>query len=153
MDVLSRPAEEFVNDGTVEELWAVKAVDHAEVHFNLLCSVDPRLLRLTPYDDEIYEQFRRMFPDMNVQVINENELKSPEGKAKWRAYMEKFNRLEDYSYGTLLRANADEEFRPENAILVVRIQFWAIEIARNREGHNDSIRKKFRGSITSKDTE
>uniref|UniRef100_A0AAG5D854 Polysaccharide biosynthesis domain-containing protein n=1 Tax=Anopheles atroparvus TaxID=41427 RepID=A0AAG5D854_ANOAO len=137
----------------LEELWAVKAVDHAEVHFNLLCSVDPRLLRLTPYDDEIYEQFRRTFPDMDVREINENELKSSDGKGKWRAYMEKFNRLEDYSYGTLLRANADEEFRPENAILVVRIQFWAIEIARNREGHNDCIRNKFRGSKGSKYTE
>ncbi|XP_055610042.1 protein PBDC1 [Uranotaenia lowii] len=144
MDVLNRPAEEFVNDGMVEELWAMKAVDHAEVHFNLLCSVDPRQLRLTPYDDEIYEEFRRQFPTMNVASINENELKSSEEKERWRAYMEKFNRLEDYSYGTLMRAKATEEFRPDNAILVVRIQFWAIEIARNREGLNDGIRKKFR---------
>ncbi|XP_065093060.1 protein PBDC1 [Ochlerotatus camptorhynchus] len=145
MDVLARPAEEFVNDGMVEELWAMKAVEHAEVHFNLLCSVDTRQLHLTPYDNEIYEEFRKHFPDMNVAVINENELKSVDEKAKWRTYMEKFNRLEDYSYGTLLRANATDEFHPENAILVVRIQFWAIEIARNREGHNDCIRKKFKG--------
>ncbi|XP_053688382.1 protein PBDC1 [Sabethes cyaneus] len=145
MDVLSRPAEEFGNDGTVEELWAMKAVEHAEVYFNLLCSVDPRQLHLTPYDNEIYDEFRRQFPDMNVAVVNENELKSTEGKTKWRTYMEKFNRLEDYSYGTLLRADASEEFQPGNAILVVRIQFWAIEIARNREGHNDSIRDSFRG--------
>ncbi|KXJ71560.1 hypothetical protein RP20_CCG020282 [Aedes albopictus] len=144
MDVLSRPADEFVNDGMVEELWAMKAVEHAEVHFNLLCSVDPRQLHLTPYDNEIYEEFRKQFPDMNVAVVDENELKSADGKAKWRTYMEKFNRLEDYSYGTLLRASAGEEFHPENAILVVRIQFWAIEIARNREGHNDCIRKKFK---------
>lgn len=145
MDVLTRPAEEFVNDGTVEELWAMKAVEHAEIHFNLLCSVDPRLLHLTPYDNEIYEEFRRQFPSMNVAAVDENELKSDDSKAKWRTYMEKFNRLEDYSYGTLMRVNAAEEFQPSNAILVVRIQFWAIEIARNREGHNDGIRKKFRG--------
>uniref|UniRef100_A0A2M4C2A0 Polysaccharide biosynthesis domain-containing protein n=1 Tax=Anopheles marajoara TaxID=58244 RepID=A0A2M4C2A0_9DIPT len=151
MDVLSRPAEEFTNDGTVEELWAVQAVDHAEVHFNLLCSVDPRWLRLTPYDNELYDQFRRMWPDMNVRVIDENDLKSPEGKTKWRTYMAKFSRLEDYSVGTLLRANAEEEFRPENAVLVVRAQFWAIEIARNREGANDCIRDKFRGCFVNKE--
>ncbi|XP_055629046.1 protein PBDC1 [Toxorhynchites rutilus septentrionalis] len=145
MEVLSRPAEEFVNDGSVEELWAMKAVEHAEIHFNLLCSVDPRMLHLTPYDNEIYEEFRKQFPDMDVAMVNENELKSADGKAKWRSYMEKFNRLENYSYGTLIRANAAEEFQPENAILVVRIQFWAIEISRNREGHNDGIRKRFQG--------
>lgn len=145
MDVLSRPADEFVNDGMVEELWAMKAVEHAEVHFNLLCSVDPRQLHLTPYDNEIYEEFRKQFPDLDVGVVKEAELKSGDGKAKWRAYVEKFNRLEDFSYGTLLRADATEEFQPDNAILVVRIQFWAIEVARNREGHNDCLREKFRG--------
>lgn len=145
MDVLSRPADEFVNDGMVEELWAMKAVEHAEVHFNLLCSVDPRQLHLTPYDNEIYEEFRRQFPDLDVSVVKEAELKSGDGKAKWRAYVDKFNRLEDFSYGTLLRADATEEFQPDNAILVVRIQFWAIEVARNREGYNDGLRAKFRG--------
>ncbi|EDS35172.1 conserved hypothetical protein [Culex quinquefasciatus] len=145
MDVLSRPADEFVNDGMVEELWAMKAVEHAEIHFNLLCSVDPRQLHLTPYDNEIYEEFRRNFPDLDVSVVKEADLKSGDGKAKWRAYVEKFNRLEDFSYGTLLRADATEEFQPDNAILVVRIQFWAIEVARNREGCNDVLREKFRG--------
>ncbi|XP_058067207.1 protein PBDC1 [Anopheles bellator] len=145
MEVLSRPAEEFVNDDALENMWAMKAIEHATVHFNLLCSVDPRLLRLTPYDDQIYEQFRLMFPNMNVVVVDEEEVKSAAGKEKWRTYMEKFNRLQDYNMGTLLRANAEEEFRPENAVLVVRAQFWAIEIARNREGHNDCIRTKFRG--------
>lgn len=33
--MLSRPADEFGNDGVVEELWAVKALDHAEVYFNV----------------------------------------------------------------------------------------------------------------------
>ena len=113
------------------------------IWFQLLCSVDPKSLRLTPYDDEIYKQFRQDFPDMDVNVINENHLKSTEEKVKWRAYMDKFNKLEDYSYGTLLRSEASAAFNPDSAILVVRVQFLAIEIARNREGHNDCLRKKF----------
>lgn len=33
--LLSRPAEEFGNDSLVEEMWAAKALEHAEVHFNV----------------------------------------------------------------------------------------------------------------------
>lgn len=43
-----------------------------------------------------------------------------------------------------MRANANEGYTDKNVILVPRIQFYAIEIARNREGLNDDIRKLFR---------
>lgn len=109
-----------------------------------MCSVDPKYLRLTPLDDTIYKIFREDFPNLDVKVINEDELKSFEGKAKWRQFCEKFKKcVEDYSYGTLLRADATEGYDEENSILVTRIQFYAIELARNREGINDVIRKKF----------
>lgn len=32
---LARPSEEFGNDSRVEALWAVKAMEHAEVYFNV----------------------------------------------------------------------------------------------------------------------
>jgi hypothetical protein len=99
---------------------------------------------LTPYDDIIYKQFREDFPDMKVDVINEErDLKSENAKFKWRKFIEKFDKLDDFNFGTLLRTNASEEFGPDNSMFVVRIQFLAIEIARNREGCNDEIRKKF----------
>jgi hypothetical protein len=93
------------------------------------------------YDDQIYREFREMFPDLRVDVVQENELKSEASKFQWRTFCEKFNKLEDFAFGTLLRAEASKEFIPENSILVVRIQFLAIEIARNREGANDVVRK------------
>lgn len=34
-DVLSRPAEEFENDKSVEAIWAMKAYEHAEIYFNV----------------------------------------------------------------------------------------------------------------------
>lgn len=34
-DVLNRPAHEFGNDETVETLWAMKAMDHVIVYFNV----------------------------------------------------------------------------------------------------------------------
>lgn len=81
---------------------------------------------------------------MNIKIIDEDEIKSTEGKAKWRSFIEKFNKLEDFSYGSLIRADASREFGPDNSILVIRVQFWAIEIARNREGFNDYIRETHR---------
>ncbi|KAJ1521573.1 hypothetical protein ONE63_003228 [Megalurothrips usitatus] len=143
--LLSRPADEFGNDETVEAMWAMKAFKHAEIYFNLLSSVDPKLLRLTPQDDAIYKAFRSKFPDLKVDVINETEIKSPEGKEMWRPFCEQFkDEVEDYSFGTLVRLDSSDEFSQENTTLVPRIQFYAIEIARNREGCNDLIREKFR---------
>lgn len=63
-------------------------------------------------------------------------------KAKWRAFCEKFNEIADYNFGTLLRLKANEEYSQENTMFAVRIQFYAIEIARNRYGLNDWICKK-----------
>uniref|UniRef100_A0A336LKX6 CSON009352 protein n=1 Tax=Culicoides sonorensis TaxID=179676 RepID=A0A336LKX6_CULSO len=143
MDVLNRPAEEFENDGMVEELWAMKAFDHAEVYFNLISSCDPRALHLSPFDDQIYTTFRQDFPTLNIGLLDENEMKSPVAKEKWRKFIEKFNKLEDFGFGSLIRINAGEDFGENNSMLVVRIQFLAIEIARNREGYNDKIYKKY----------
>lgn len=102
-------------------------------------------MKLTPYDNLIYSAFREDFPDMKVDKIDEEkDLKSFEAKAKWRKFIEKFDKLEDFNFGTLLRADASKELF-DNSILVVRIQFLAIEIARNREGCNDGLRQKFVG--------
>lgn len=43
-----------------------------------------------------------------------------------------------------MRADASKEFSPDNSIFVFRVQFLAIEIARNREGLNDEVHKKYR---------
>ncbi|RZC42256.1 PBDC1, partial [Asbolus verrucosus] len=143
-DVLSRPVEEFENDQTLEAMWAVKAYEHAEIYFNILCSVDPKFLKLTPLDDVIYKFFREEFPTLRINVIYEDELKSDRGKDKWRPFCERFKKcVEDYSFGTLLRADASKDYTEDNTILVTRIQFYAIELARNREGVNDILRKTF----------
>ncbi|KAK7499319.1 hypothetical protein BaRGS_00009294 [Batillaria attramentaria] len=134
-------ADNLGNSADVELQWAMKASDHAEVYFNLISSVDPALLRLTPVDDEIYRKFRETFPDMKVDQVDEEELKSPEGKQKWREFCEAFkDKVEDYNYGTLLRLRSDEDYTQENSTFCVRVQFLAIEIARNREKHNDRLR-------------
>lgn len=46
----------------------------------MISSVDPTALKLTKMDDEIYEEFRKDFPDLKIDVIKEDELKSAEAK-------------------------------------------------------------------------
>ncbi|XP_069800481.1 protein PBDC1-like isoform X3 [Dendropsophus ebraccatus] len=139
-DALSLPAESYGNDPNIEMAWAMKAYQHAEVYFNLISSVDPRLLKLTRMDDGIYTAFRKDFPDLRIDVIDPEDLKSPAAKEKWRPFCMQFeNQVEDFNYGTLLRLESSKEYTEENTIFSTRIQFFAIEIARNREGCNDVI--------------
>lgn len=76
-------------------------------------------------------------------------MKSEEGKQKWRPFCEQFKgSVEDYSFGTLLRGDCEGDYSEENSILTTRIQFYAIELARNREGLNDGIRSKYKPKRT-----
>jgi len=142
---LARPGEEYGNDERVEALWAIKAMEHAEVYFNLLCSVDPKLLKLSKFDEEIHQAFRKTFPDMSVAVLDEQKhLKCKEMKEKWREFCNEFKHVEDFSFGCLLRLDSAGEYSEANSSLVSKIQFYAVEVARNREGLNDSIKTKFK---------
>lgn len=140
---------DYGNDERIEALWAIKAMEHAEVYFNILCSVDPKQIpRLSQHDNEIYEKFRKDFPNMNVAKLHEmDDLKSPDMKIKWRAFCEEFKHVEDYSFATLIRLDSSEEYEESNSVIATKIQFYAIELARNREGHNDKIRGKFKPKI------
>lgn len=92
---------------------------------------------------------------------------------KWRPFCLRFEGLvEDFNYGTLLRLDSRREYSEENTIFgekrglrgrgrtptpqihpgvdlfpffsATRIQFFAIEIARNREGCNDHVYSRAR---------
>ncbi|XP_063276070.1 protein PBDC1-like [Prinia subflava] len=142
---LALPAEAFGNDPRVELAWAMKAHQHAQVYFNLISSVDPKFLNLTKVDDQIYEEFRKTFQDLRVDVLDPEELKSEPAKAKWRPFCLRFEGVvEDFNYGTLLRLDSRREYSEENSIFATRIQFFAIEIARNREGCNDDVYSRAR---------
>ncbi|ODM86724.1 Protein PBDC1 [Orchesella cincta] len=140
---LTRPAEEYVNDANVEAMWAVKVAEDSEIHYNLLCSADPKLLKLCKYDDWIYSKFRKQFAKFKIDIVDVDSLKSHIAKEKWRKFCEELKNVEDFSFGTLLRLNAHEEYSEENTILVTRVQFLAIEIARNREGVNDRVYNQY----------
>ncbi|XP_038173341.1 protein PBDC1 isoform X7 [Arvicola amphibius] len=147
---LSLPAESYGNDPDIEMAWAIRAMQHAEVYYKLISSVDPQFLKLTKVDDQIYSEFRENFETLRVDVLDPEELKSESAKEKWRPFCLKFEGIvEDYNYGTLLRLDCSQGYTEENTIFAPRIQFFAIEIARNREGYNKAVS----GSVQDKEGE
>ena len=60
---------------------------------------------------------------------------------KWRPFCNRFEKeVEDFSMATLVRIDSADEYSEQNSILVTRIQFFCIEIARNKEGNNNQVR-------------
>lgn len=109
-----------------------------------MSAIDSTLLKLTKVDDVIYQHFRETFRELRVDVLDVDHIKSKESKEVWRPWCEGYNgHVEDYNMATLIRIDANSEYGEENTCIVPRIQWYAIEIARNREGHNATIKDKF----------
>ncbi len=50
------------------------------------------------------------------------------------------------NHGNICSLYFRKDYEETNSVIVTKIQFYAIELARNREGHNDEIRKNFKPS-------
>lgn len=130
----------------IEKQFAVKAVEHAQTYWNLLEKVNPRDLRLSKIDDEIFEHTMKEFPELEkdshekLRKLDEEWMKSAEGKRKWRNFINAYDgKVTDHNFGSLIRMNSEEEYSESNTIFVMRVQFLAFEIARNRLGLNDKV--------------
>ncbi|KAL5689404.1 hypothetical protein EMGR_008802 [Emarellia grisea] len=125
----------------MEKQFAVKAVEHLMTYWAILEKVRGSQLRLTKMDDDIYEHFKREFPDFDPAApIDEDSMKSKEGKEKWRKFIKEYEKkISDYNFGTILRVSPGVEYDQDTTIFAMRMQFYAIEIARNRAGLNDWI--------------
>jgi len=45
--------------------------------------------------------------------------------------------MENYNFGTLKRKDAYGDYNESNSFIIFPIQFYAIELAKNKEGLND----------------
>ncbi|VDM56231.1 unnamed protein product [Angiostrongylus costaricensis] len=132
----------YVNDSTIEMAWA--AAERANIHMNLLMCCDTKLLKLNKQQDIIYTTFKRTFPDLDVHKVTEVDLKHGGMKEKWHDFCEIFREIvEDYSLGTLMRIEACKGYSEENTIVVPKIIYLAVEIARNIEGINEKLKAEF----------
>ncbi|KAL2870202.1 polysaccharide biosynthesis domain-containing protein [Aspergillus lucknowensis] len=140
---MSKPfdPEQAQNLDDMEKQFAVKAVEHLMTYWSILEKVPGSQLRLTKMDDEIYEHFKQEFPDFDpAETIDEEKMKSKEGKEKWRNWINQYEKkVHDFNFGTMLRASPKTEYERDNTIFAMRMQFYAIEIARNRAGLNDWV--------------
>ncbi|KAF2103075.1 DUF757-domain-containing protein [Rhizodiscina lignyota] len=136
--------EQADNFEDIEKQFAVKAVQQMMTYWGILEKARGSNLRLTKIDDEIYEHFKKEFPDWDpTATINEDDMKSPKGKERWRNFVNEYEKkVDDFNFGTMLRNNPKAEYSEEDTIFAVRMQFYAIEIQRNREGLNDWIYEK-----------
>ncbi|CAA21658.1 Polysaccharide biosynthesis domain-containing protein [Caenorhabditis elegans] len=137
-------ADKYVNDESIEMAWAIKAGERSEVHMNLIMRCDTRVLRLNKHQDAILAAFRSSFPDLNVEEVTTSLLKDGGAKETWREFCEQFKDIvDDYSMGTLMRIHASKAYSPENTVVVPRIIYLAIEMARNVEGVNEKNKEAY----------
>ena len=75
-------------------------------------------LHLTNIDDEIYEHFKKDFPEFDpAKTIDEDTMKSKEGKERWRNFLMQYEKkVKDYSLGTMLRSNPKFEYGDKETI-------------------------------------
>ncbi|RSL43224.1 Protein PBDC1 [Fusarium euwallaceae] len=134
-------AENAANNEDIEKQFAVKAVQHMQTYWSILERVRGSSLRLTKIDDEIMEHLKEDFPEFDpAATVDEDEMKSKSGKERWRKFMMKYEKtVDDYNFGTMVRNSPKVEYEEDTAIFVPRMQFYALEIARNRAGLNDWI--------------
>ena len=94
------------------------AVQHMATYWAILEKMRGSRLRLTKMDDEIYEHFKRDFPEFDPrETIIEDEMKSKKGKERWRTFMMAYEKkVEDYNFGTMLRANPKFEYGEKETI-------------------------------------
>ncbi|KAI9438068.1 hypothetical protein H4582DRAFT_1815246 [Lactarius indigo] len=66
--------------------FVVKAVEHAQTYWYLLEKIAPRDLKLTRFDDEIYEHMIRKYPEFatvphtSLVALDEDWMKNKNGK-------------------------------------------------------------------------
>ena len=119
-------------------------------YWSILEKIPGSKLRLTRMDDAIFEHLRMDFPEFDpAETIDEDKMKSKQGKERWRNFVNVYEKgdkkVEDFNFGTMLRKSPKFEYGNEETMFAVRMQFYAIEIARNRAGLNDWIYERAQG--------
>ncbi|KAH3765057.1 protein PBDC1 [Pelomyxa schiedti] len=152
---IERKADEYCHNlEGLEASWAKRAFHYAEKHEEFLrgVPVNASIDLSGGHDQQIYVKFKAHFAGPGAGgvlgvwgtvpgFITEDVIKSLESKNLWRPFCMQFeNVIEDYNMGTLLRLDPTKGYSQENTTIAPRIQFLAVEIARNVEGINDSIR-------------
>lgn len=89
----------------------------------------------------LYKRFRANFPILDCSVVTESALKNEQAKEIWRGWMIASQGIVlDHDMMSLVRVNCEFPYEQWNTIMVSRMQFYCIELARNKEGLNEKVR-------------
>lgn len=108
----------WLHNARLTEYGLATAVQQMSIYWSILEKTKGSTLRLTQIDDEIYEHFKKEFPDFDPsETIDEDVMKSKHGKERWRNFMMAYEKkVEDYNFGTMLRANPKFEYGEKETI-------------------------------------
>jgi hypothetical protein len=145
---------EVVNDPGVERVGSAETWRVCEKHWEQLTgTAEPKSLILSEdakQDRHLYHTFRSQF-GLDVSFVSWADLHNEFEMGKWRAVLSACEgRVQWYNMMYLLRADASKSYveqkddvgpdgHSDGLLLVPRIQWLMIEIARNREGLNDGL--------------
>ena len=95
-----------------------EAVQQMATYWSILEKMRGSQLRLTRFDDEIYEHFKSTFPDFDpAATIDEDQMKSKEGKEQWRNFIKEYEKkVDDFNFGTMLRTNPKAEYEEKDTM-------------------------------------
>ncbi|CBY42817.1 unnamed protein product [Oikopleura dioica] len=123
--------------------WLPKAFSQAQIHIKLLLAVGPDELKFSPLDEAIYQSFRREFPIFEVGLVEDDlheAMQTGNASKQWIDWvLEWKDKVKDWDQGSLLRKDPNQDYISGNTTFCIRIQFLAIEIARNKEKFNHKI--------------
>ena len=103
-----------------------------------------------PGDALLLLHFRKTFPSLSVGMLSEWDLKNDMVKQTWRRFLNSHETwaqargvpmVEEWNSITLLRGESSGSYDEQNNVMIVpRLQFRCIELAREDEGLNDDVR-------------
>lgn len=115
---LSKVPDQWLNQMASYKVLHKPAVQHMATYWSILEKMKGSQLRLTKIDDDILEHFQKAFPEFDPsETIDEDKMKSKEGKERWREFMMAYEKkIDDYNFGTMLRANPRFEYGEKETI-------------------------------------
>lgn len=106
-------------------------------YWSILEKVKGSALRLTKIDDEILDHLKRDFPEFDpAETIDEDKMKSKEGKERWRNFMMAYEKkVDDYNFGTMLRSNPKWEYGEKETIFGAcpSTNSWGMSVANSAQ--------------------
>ena len=89
-----------------------------QTYWSILEKVKGSSLRLTKFDDDIYNHLKEAFPEFDPAAkVDEDAMKSKSGKERWRAFMLAYEKkIGDYNFGTMVRNSPKVEYEEDTTV-------------------------------------